>query len=214
MQVTEALNEGLKREVKVVVPAQALMAKYDEKLSELAKTVHFKGFRPGKVPLNHLRKMYGQSVMAEIVNDQISSSIANILKDRKEQAAMQPEIKIEGNDESHAALLKGEADLVYSLSYEIIPEISIKDVSSIEVERFIADVSEDEVQDRIKSILSSTATYKEKKGKAVDGDRLTIDYVGKIDGVAFENGAAKDAHLVLGSILNFLTPSSVAVVVL
>ncbi len=199
MQVTETLNSGLKRQIKVSVPAEDMEARLMERLSDAKDKVRLNGFRPGKVPLQHLRKMYGRSFMAEVVNEIISSSPRNILAERGEKAAMQPEVVMTEDEKEAEKILSGGQDFEFSIDYEVIPAIEMKDLSAIKITRQVYDVPEEEIEEQIKKVAESARTYEPKKGKAADGDRVTIDFVGKIDGEAFDGGSAEDANLVLGS---------------
>lgn len=199
MQVTETLNEGLKREIKVVVPAKDLEAKLSERLDSARGKARINGFRPGKVPLSHLRKTYGKSFMAEVVNEILSDTPRSILSDRNEKSATQPEIVMTEDEKEAEKVLDGKADFVFSMNYEVLPKIEIQDVSGISVTREIVDVSDEEVDEQVKRVAASTRSFEAKDGKAEDGDRVTIDYLGKLDGVPFDGGADTDAPLVLGS---------------
>ncbi|MCO6390699.1 trigger factor [Aliihoeflea aestuarii] len=199
MQVTETLNSGLKRQIKVSVPAKDMEAKLMERLSDAKGKVRLNGFRAGKVPVQHLRKMYGRSFMAEVVNEIVSSSPRNILAERGEKAAMQPEITMTEDEKEAEKILNGGQDFEFSIDYEVIPAIETKDLSGIKITRQVYDVPESEIEDQVKQVAASARTYETKKGKAADGDRVTIDFVGKIDGEAFDGGSAEDANLVLGS---------------
>lgn len=199
MQVTETLNEGLKREIKIVVPAKDLEAKLTERLADAKDKVKLNGFRPGKVPAAHLRKMYGKSFMAEIINEILNETPRSVLAERGERSATQPKIEMSEDEKEAEKVLDGKADFVFSLNYEVLPKIELKDVSAIEVTREVVDIPEKEVDEQIERVLSSTRTYAEKKGNAEDGDRVTIDYLGKLGDEPFEGGADNDAQLVLGS---------------
>lgn len=199
MQVTETLNEGLQREVKVVVPAAEMESRLMERLVEAKSRVRLNGFRPGKVPVSHLRKVYGKSFMVEVVNEILSDSTRNVLSERGEKAAMRPEIKLTEDQEEAERMLAGQADFTFSLAYEVIPEFELKDVSDIQVERQIVEVSDEEVDEQVRRVAESSRTYQTRDGKAETGDRITMDFVGRIDGEAFEGGSAEDASLVLGS---------------
>lgn len=199
MQVTEKLNKGLKREIEVNVPAKNLEAKLAERLEDAKDKVQLKGFRPGKVPVAHLRKAYGKSFMADVVNEILSEAPRSILADRKERSATQPEIDMTEDEKLAEKVLSGQADFVFTLKYEVLPDIELKDVKGIAITREVVDVPEKEVDEQLERILASTRTYSEKKGKAEDGDRVTIDYLGKIDGTPFDGGADNDAQLTLGS---------------
>ncbi|WP_375607650.1 MULTISPECIES: trigger factor [unclassified Bartonella] len=195
MQVTETLNEGLKREIKIVVPAKDLEEKLNERLDDTKGKIKLNGFRPGKVPSGHLRKMYGKSFMAEILNEILSEAPSSILADRNERAAMQPKIDIDEDEK----ILDGKADFTFSLKYEVLPKIDIKDFKHIEVIREIATIPEQEIDDQVKRVLSSTRNYSLKEGASEEGDRITIDYQGKLEGVPFEGGTDSDSQLILGS---------------
>ena len=199
MQVTETLNNGLKRQIKVTVPAKDMEAKLVERLSAAKDKVRINGFRPGKVPMAHIRKMYGKSFMAEVVNEILSDSSRSILEERGEKAAMQPEVTMTEDEKEAEKILAGGADFEFSLDYEVLPPIEEKDLSKIKIERLVYDVPEEEVEEQVERVADSARTYEPKKGKADKGDRVTFDYLGKVDGEAFEGGAAEDADLVLGS---------------
>tara|TARA_Y100000815_G_scaffold14654_1_gene12783 strand:+ start:70058 stop:71533 length:1476 start_codon:yes stop_codon:yes gene_type:complete len=199
MQVSETLNEGLKREIKVVVPKADLQSRLGDRLEDAKGKVQLKGFRPGKVPVQHLRKMYGKSFMAEIVNEILNETPRSVLADRGEKSATQPEIDMTEDEAEARKVLSGDADFEFSLKYEVIPPIEVKDFSSIKITREVVEIPEDEVEEQVKRIAQSAVEYKTKSGKAADGDRVTMDYVGKVDGEAFEGGTDTDANLVLGS---------------
>jgi len=199
MQVSETLNEGLKREIKVVVPKADLQTRLGDRLEDAKGKVQLKGFRPGKVPVQHLRKMYGKSFMAEIVNEILNETPRSVLADRGEKSATQPEIDMTEDEAEAQKVLSGDADFEFSLKYEIIPPIEVKDFSAIKVTREVVDIPNEEVEEQVKRIAQSAVEYTTKSGKAADGDRVTMDYVGKVDGEAFEGGTDTDANLVLGS---------------
>lgn len=199
MQVTETLNSGLKREIKIVVPAGDMEARLMRRLSDAKDKVQLKGFRPGHVPVNHLRKVYGKSFMAEVVNEILSDSTRSILDERGEKPAMQPEVKMTEDEKEADKILQGNADFEFSMAYEVIPTIELKDYSGIRVTRQVYDVPEDEVEKQVAVVADSARSYEPKKGKAEEGDKVTLDYLGKIDGVPFEGGAAEDTDLVIGS---------------
>jgi trigger factor len=199
MQVTETLNAGLKRQIKVIVPATELEAKLVERLSAAKDKVRINGFRPGKVPLPHLRKVYGKSFMAEVVNEILNDSSRTILADRGEKAAMQPEVSMTEDEKEAEKVLAGNADFEFSLDYEVLPAIEEKDLSSLAITRLVYDVPAEEVEEQVERVADSARSWEPRKGKAEKGDKVTFDYLGKIDGVPFEGGAAEDADLVLGS---------------
>jgi trigger factor len=199
MQVTETLNEGLKREIKIVVPKEDMVSQLDEKLETLKGQVKLNGFRQGKVPKSHLQQMYGKSAMAEIVNDYVSKRTGEILQEREERAAQQPEINMTEDEKEADEILAGKKDFEFSMVYEVIPEINVPELEKLKLTRPVAEVSDKEVDEQIEKIGDNMKPYEEKKGKAADGDRVIMNYLGKIDGEPFEGGADNDAQLVIGS---------------
>lgn len=199
MQVTETLNSGLKREIKIVVPAKDMEERLNKRLDDAKGKVRINGFRPGKVPVQHLRKMYGKSFMAEIVNEILSNSSREILSERGEKAAMQPEVTMTEDEKEAEKVLAGNADFEFQLAYEVIPPIEIKDFSGIKVTRPVYDVPDEEVEEQVTRVAESARSYEPKDGKAAEGDRVTIDYVGKLGDTPFDGGSGTDQPLVLGS---------------
>ncbi len=199
MQVIETLAQGLKRELKVVIPAKDMEARMNERLAEVKDRVRINGFRPGKVPVAHLKKVYGKSIMADLVNEIVRDKPTEILSGRGEKSATQPEIAMTEDETEANKILNAEADLEFTVAYEIIPAIELKDVSGIKVTREVVEIADEEVNEQILRIAESARSYESKKGKAANGDRVTIDYLGKVDGVAFDGGKDEDAELVLGS---------------
>ena len=199
MQVTETQNEGLSRELTVKVPKGDMVAKLNERLEGMKDKVQLKGFRKGRVPLAHLKKVYGKQVMAEIVNEMINTKAGELIKAREEVAAQQPEISMTEDEKEAEAILNGEADFEFSMAYEVMPKITAPDIEALEIERPLAEVTDKEVDEQVSQIAENARPYEEKKGKAADKDRVTMDYLGKVDGVPFDGGADQDATLVLGS---------------
>jgi len=198
MQVTETLSDGLKREFKVVVPVEELDGRLVERLNDLKNQVRIKGFRPGKVPVNHLRKLYGRSAMAEIVQDTLREVARKTLDDRGERAATPPDYDLPEDQGEADKILTGRGDLAYTMSYEVLPQITLGDFKSIKVERPMVEVSEEEIETQLKQLAESGRAYEPKDGKAEKGDRVTFSYLGKIDGEPFEGGANEDATVRLG----------------
>lgn len=199
MQVTETLNSGLKREITVMVPAGDMEARLLTRLEGARSKARINGFRPGKVPLQHLRKMYGKSFMAEVVNEILADSPRNIVADRGEKAAMQPEVTMTEDEKEAEKILSGGADFEFKLAYEVIPSFEIADLTGIKVTRPIYDVPDAEVDEQVERVADSVRSYETKDGAAAEGDRVTIDYLGRIDGEAFDGGAGSGQPLVLGS---------------
>ena len=198
MEITETTSDGLKRELKVKIAASELNDRLSKRLDELKKQVNLKGFRPGKVPVDHLRKVYGRSVMAEILEQTISESTQKAISDRKERPAFDPDIAVTEDSEEMEKVIAGNSDLDYTISFEVLPEIEITDLTKLKLEKPVVEVTKKEVDEGLQRIHEDAVTYKKKDGKAKEGDQVTIDYEGKIDGKAFDGGQANDAPVVLG----------------
>lgn len=198
MQVTETVSDGLKRELNVVVAAADLDAKLNERIDEMKGTVRLKGFRPGKVPAKHLRQVYGRSIMAEVMEKTVRDTSSKIIDDRKERPAFQPDVKMSDDKDVMEKVIKGEADLSFDLKFEILPEIKVTELSKIELERPVAEVSDEDVAKSLESLAEGSITYETKDGAAELDDQVTLDFVGKKDGEPFEGGTAEDMPLVLG----------------
>lgn len=198
MQVNETANEGLKRELQFTIPAADLEAKLMEKLEQIKGQVQIKGFRPGKVPVAHLKKIHGRQAMTEIIEQTVNSATRDTLTERGEKPALQPSITLPEGQEEVDGVLKGEADLVFNMAYEVVPSFEVADFTKIALTRPVADVDDDDVNKALEAFAEQNKEYEEKEGKADPGDRVTIDFVGKIDGEAFENGSASSIPLVLG----------------
>jgi trigger factor len=200
MQVTETLNEGLKRELKVVIPAADLASRMEQRLEELKATAQIKGFRPGKVPLAHLKKMYGKQAMAEVVQKSIESSTTEALNEKSLKPAYQPEVVLPEDDKEVEAVMDGKADLAFTMNFEVVPDIDVKDFKNLKVEKLVVEVTDEHVKDALASIAGQYKDWEDKGDKkAADGDRVTISFVGKIGGEAFDGGSAEDVPLELGS---------------
>ncbi len=198
MQVTVTSTDGLKREMTVAVPAKDLEARVGVKLDELKNTIRLKGFRPGKVPLAHLKKTYGKQVMSEVIQDTVGTSSQKALEEQALRPALQPAIDLEGEIDE---VLNGRADLTYKMTFEIIPNIEFADFSKLEIERLVAEPTEADIDEAMQRLAENQKNYEAKaEGEAAaEGDMLTIDFLGKIDDVAFEGGSAEDAKLEIGA---------------
>jgi trigger factor len=199
MQVTETINDGLKREIKIVVPKNDLAARLETRLHSAKDRARINGFRPGKVPVSHLRKMYGKSFMAEVVNEILSETPNSVIAERGEKPAMRPQVSMTEDEKEAERVLNGQSDFEFAISYEIVPAFDLIDHSAIAITRDVVEIPADDIESQMRNVAKSAATWSEKKGKAASGDRVTIDYLGKVDGVPFDGGAAEDAQLVLGS---------------
>lgn len=199
MQVTETLSDGLKRAYKVVLPVDSLKQRLDEQLAEMKDKVRINGFRPGKVPVGHLKKLYGRQVMSEVLQDSINQANRKILEDNQIRLAGEPQIDIDGGEEGVKQAIAAEGDLAFTVNLEILPKIEIGGFEDVELERLVHEPEEAEIEETIARIAEQNRAFTEKEGAAVKGDRVTIDFVGKIAGEAFEGGAGTDTPLVLGS---------------
>ncbi|KKB09627.1 trigger factor [Devosia chinhatensis] len=201
MQVTETLNEGLKRKLSVTIPAADLNTRLDAKLEELKGQANIKGFRPGKVPTAHLKKVYGRSAMSEVMTDAINATVSDTLDERKERAAAQPKVDLPQDQTVINDVLDGKADLAFEVEYEVLPPVSLMDIKGVKLEKPVVEVTEEEVDAEVKRVFNQNRGYTDKGDDAVveDGDRLGLSFVGKIDGVEFEGGKSDHAHLTVGS---------------
>ena len=199
MQVTEKTSDGLKRELEIIISAKDLEAELKKKLEDMKDRVQLKGFRPGKVPVDHLQRLYGKSVMGDVIQQEVTKSSDEVLKERKERPAFQPQIKMTEEESEIEQILTGKMDLSFSMSYEILPDFEMADFSRIKLEKLVAEVDEKEVDAGVEDIAENSIGYKPVERAAKLKDRLTLDFVGKLDGETFEGGSATDTFLVLGS---------------
>ncbi|HVP99437.1 MAG TPA: trigger factor [Roseiarcus sp.] len=201
MQVTETLSQGLKREYDILLPASDLAEKLNGQLADLKAKVRIKGFRPGKVPVDHLRKVYGKSVMAEVVQGAIADANKKIVDDNNLRLAREPKIELPEDKSIIEAALEARGDLKFKVALEVLPVFEVGDFSQIELERLVADIADSEVDDAVDRIAENRRTYTDKPegAKAENHDRVTVDFDGKIDGAPFEGGEGRDIEVVLGS---------------
>lgn len=201
MQVTETLAEGLKHEFKVSVPASDLDAKADAKLVDLKDKVKLNGFRPGKVPVSHLKKVYGRSVMAETIDQTIRDTNTQIFTDRGFKLATEPKITMPTEAKEVEELLAGKTDLTYTVAIEVVPKIQLADFKSFSVEKPVVEVTDAEVDEAIKRIAEQNRPYaaKAEGAKAENGDRVTINFKGSIEGVPFDGGTGEGIQVTIGA---------------
>jgi trigger factor len=199
MDITETNVEGLRRELKVVVGADELERRLSARLDELKDRVKLRGFRPGHVPKAHLRKVYGHSVMAEVVQQAVADTSREAISQRQERPAFQPTIALPEDETEIDRIFAGSADLAYTMSFEVLPKFDVLDFSKIEVERLTAGVTPADIGRSLDQLCNANPRYNPKVGPTVDGDRLTIDFKGTTDGEPFTGGSADDAQVLLGS---------------
>ncbi|WP_419739904.1 trigger factor [Ruegeria sp.] len=195
MQVTETLNEGLKRGYNIVVTAAELDDKVNEKLTEAQPEVEMKGFRKGKVPMALLKKQFGQRLLGEAMQETIDGAMNKHFEDSGDRPALQPEVKMTNED------WKEGDDVEVAMSYEALPEIPEVDLKSVELEKLVVKADDAAVEEALNNLAETAQDFKARRkgSKAKDGDQIVFDFVGKVDGEEFEGGSAEDYPLVLGS---------------
>ena len=198
MQVEEIKAEGLSRTYAVKIPKADLEDKLVAKIAEMQPQVSLKGFRPGKVPVAHIRKMFGQSIMKDVVEETVAESSQKTMSDKKLRPAGEPKIDLRANGQD---VTTGKADLEYQLTVETIPEFDPTDVSKLKFTRLTCEVSDADINERLTQLSEGQKTYKKKAktAKAKKDDAVLINFTGRIDGEAFEGGAMEGHQLVLGS---------------
>ncbi len=195
MQVTETLNEGLKRGYSITVTAAELDAKVNEKLVDAAPDIEMKGFRKGKVPMALLKKQYGQRVLGEAMQESIDGAMNDHFEASGDRPALQPQVKMTNED------WKEGDDVNVEMSYEALPTIPDVDLKSISLERMVVKADDDSINEAMANLAETAQDFKDRRkgSKAKDGDQVVMDFLGKVDGEAFDGGAAEDYPLVLGS---------------
>ena len=195
MQVTETLNEGLKRGYAITVTADELEAKVNEKLTEAQPEIEMKGFRKGKVPMALLKKQFGQRLLGEAMQETIDGAVSKHFEDSGDRPALRPDVKMTNED------WKQGDDVNVEMSYEALPEIPEVDLKSIELERLVVAADESAIDEALKNLAETAQNFtpRKKGAKARDGDQVVFDFVGRVDGEPFEGGSAEDYPLVLGS---------------
>ncbi len=196
MQINETLSEGLKRGLSVTIPASELDARLAERLDQLKSRVRIKGFRPGKVPITHLRRVYGKAAMAEIVQGLVGETTQQAITDRGERAAMQPKVAMTEDEAEATEVLEGRADLTFTLEYEVLPTYELADFKGLKIERPIVEVTDEEVEARLKQIAESARAYAPVERPAAQGDRVGFEYSASTGGDVFETNSTA---MVLGS---------------
>ena len=199
MQVTETAAAGLKREYRVVVPATDLEARVNERLDELKGRVQLRGFRPGKVPVAHLKRLYGKSTMAEVIEAAVREANTKIVTDHGFKLATEPKVVLPTEEGAVEGVIAGKSDLDYTVEIEIVPPITLADFKTIKLERLTADVSDAEIDEAVQKIAEQNRPFNAKSEGAEKGDRVTLSFQGTMEGKPFEGGSGDDVPLVLGS---------------
>ncbi len=201
MQVTQTHSEGLKREFEIVLPAQDLSTRMQSQLGEMQAKARINGFRPGKVPVMHLKKMYGRSIMAEVLQEAINEARTKMIEDNKLRLAGEPKFDVDGDQNVLERALEAKGDLTFKVALEVLPKVDVGTLDDIAIEKLIADVPDEEVERIIGLLANQNRTYEAKGAGAVaeKDDKASIDFVGKIDDETFEGGSGEDIDLVLGA---------------
>jgi len=197
MQVTETANDGLKREFRVVVPASDLAAKVNEKLDDLKGRVQLRGFRPGKVPVAHLKRIYGKAAMAEVIEAAVREANSKIVTDNGYKLATEP--KVVPDEGAVEGVIEGKSDLAYKVEIEIVPPIELADFKQIKLEREVADVTEAEIDEAVQKIGEQNRPFVGKVEGAEKGDRVTVSFQGTMEGQPFQGGSAEGVPILIGS---------------
>jgi trigger factor len=201
VQVTETSSAGLKREFKVVLQAEELAAKLDTQLADLKSKAQLKGFRPGKVPVAHLKRVYGRSIMGDVVQEAVTEANKKIVEENELRLAVEPRFDFPGGQSEMEKVMEAKGDLAFTVAFETLPKFEVGSFADLELERLVVDVPEAEVEQVLDRMASQNRTYtpKEAEAAAEKGDKLTIDFVGKIGGETFEGGTGTDVEVIIGS---------------
>ena len=201
MEVTQINSQGLKREFKVVLAGADLADRVEGQLAEVQTKARIPGFRPGKVPVSHLKRLYGRSIMAEVVQDAVNEANRKIVEDNQLRLATEPKIDFPGSAQEIEKAFDAQSDFAFTVALEVLPKIEVGGLGDIEIERLVADVSEAEVEQVLARLAEQNRTYNAKEGEATaeKGDKVTVDFVGKIDNEPFQGGSGENVDVVLGS---------------
>ena len=200
MEVTETAAAGLKREYRVIVPATDLEAKVNARLDDLKGRVQLRGFRPGKVPVAHLKRLYGKSAMAEVIEAAVREANSKIVTERGLKLATEPKVVLSAEQDAVEGIIAGKSDLAYTVEMEIVPPITLADFKTIKLERLTAPVEDAEIDPALQAIAEQNRPFNDGgEAPAKKGNRVTVSFQGTIDGTPFEGGAADDVALMLGS---------------
>jgi len=201
MQVTETTNEGLKREFRVTLAATDLETRVTERLTEMKDRVRISGFRPGKVPVSHLKKIYGRSVMAETIDQMVRETNAKIVTDRGLKLATEPKITLPEDKGEVDNVISGKTDLSYTVAVEVVPQIALADFKAIMLEKLVADITDLDVDEAVRRLAEQNRTYtaKPEGAQAESGDRVVVSFKGTVNGEPFEGGSGENVPVDIGS---------------
>ena len=201
MQVTETRSEGLRREFKVTLPATELEQRLTTELSTLKDRVRINGFRPGKVPMAHLRRLYGRSVMADVVQSAVNEANRKIIEDNNLKLALEPKIDMSGDQAEVEKALDARGDLDFTVAVEVLPTFELADLTDVSVKKLVAPVTDEDLETAMQRMAAQNRSYatKGEGAEAAEGDRVVVDFIGRIDGEAFQGGTANDITVEIGS---------------
>jgi trigger factor len=201
MQVTETLSQGLKREYSIVLSATDLAARLEGQLADIKNKVKINGFRPGKVPVAHLKRVYGRSVMADVVQEAITEANKQIVDDNGLRLAQEPKVELPTDQASIEAALEARGDLNFKVALEVLPKFEVGAFEDVALERPVAEVEDADVEQALNRLADNRRAFADKPegAKAENGDRVTVDFVGAIAGEPFEGGTSENIEVILGS---------------
>jgi trigger factor len=201
MQVTQTSSEGLKQEYKVVLPAGDLAAKLAAQLAEVQAKAQIKGFRPGKAPIGHLKKLYGKGIMSDVLQEAVNEANRKIVEENALRIAVEPKLDFPGGQDEVERALAAEGDFAFTVTFETLPKFDVGSLDDIALERPVAEVGDDDINAALKNLADRVQEFEARAegAKAETGDKLTLDFTGKLDDVPFEGGTGGDVDIVLGS---------------
>ncbi len=200
MQVTETLSDGLKRGFTVVVPGAEMEGKRQARLTELGKTMNLPGFRPGKVPLSVVRQRYGSAVTGEVLEQTVNDATRDLLAERGLRSATQPKVDLVRGPAEAGAVGNAASDLEFTVELELLPEIAIPDLGGLALTRLTAEPDAETIDRALADIAKRQRSFEtvDEQRAAVHGDVLSVDFLGKLDGVPFDGGAGSDVDIEIG----------------
>jgi trigger factor len=198
MQITETVNQDLRREYKIVIPANDLDKRLLGKIEEIKPRMNMKGFRPGKAPVSFLKKTFGKQMMGEIVEAAVSESSQQAVKDNNLKPAFPPRIDVASEMDQ---VVNGKSDLEFTVKVDLMPDFELADVGKLKVEKLVSEVTQAEIDEAVMKLAEQTRGYSDRaEGEAAEkDDQINIDFVGSVDGEEFAGGKAEGFNLVLGS---------------
>jgi trigger factor len=201
MQVTETRTDGFHREFEVVLPKADLAAKVDARLGEMKQRAQIRGFRPGKVPVDYLKRLYGRGAMLDVINSAVNEATSQLITERGLKLATEPKVTLSEEEGVVEKVIQGQSDLSYKVALEVVPPIQLGDFKTLKLERLAAEITDAEVDEALKRVAEANRPYSAKPegGKAEAGDRVTISFAGKVNGEPFEGGQGEDVVVQIGS---------------